>query len=177
MASDSIASTLNVWPNYATQNVNRAATGSKKDGTGTSSLGKDEFMKLLITQLENQNPTQPMEDKEFIAQMAQFTSVEQLTNISSQLTAMSESLGVSSAMIGKEVSWISTGKTNPITGEKSAGATQHGIVDSIVIRDGKQYATVGTEEIPLPDITSIRNSAGGKAMATGTAQAESSTLL
>ncbi|MDP4097539.1 flagellar hook capping protein [Paenibacillus sp. P96] len=160
MASESIASTPNMWPNYAEPNVNRAASSTKSDSSGTSSLGKDEFLKLLITQLQNQDPMQPMEDKEFIAQMAQFTSVEQLMNISSQLTAMSESLGVSSAMIGKEVSWISEGKTDPITGEKSEGTVQSGIVDSIVIRDGVQYATVGKEEIALTDITSIKNPAG-----------------
>jgi flagellar basal-body rod modification protein FlgD len=156
MAADNIVSTPNVWPNYAEQNVNRAASKTKSDSTETSSLGKDEFLKLLITQLQNQDPMQPMEDKEFIAQMAQFTSVEQLTNISSQLTAMSESLSVSSAMIGKEVTWISEGKANPITGEKPEGTVQSGIVDSIVIRDGKQYATVGKEEIALTDITSIK---------------------
>lgn len=160
MAADSIASTPNVWPNYAEKNVNQAASKTKSDSTGTSSLGKDQFLKLLITQLQNQDPMQPMEDKEFIAQMAQFTSVEQLTNISSQLTAMSESLSISSAMIGKEITWISEGKTDPITGEKPAGTVQSGIVDSIVIRDGKQYATVGKEEIALTDITSIKNPAG-----------------
>ncbi|MFB5266573.1 flagellar hook capping FlgD N-terminal domain-containing protein [Paenibacillus enshidis] len=163
MASDSITSTPNIWPNYAEQNVNRAANNQKSDSTGSaSSLGKDEFLKLLITQLQNQDPMQPMEDKEFIAQMAQFTSVEQLMNISTQLTAMTESLSISSAMIGKEITWISEGKTDPITGEKPEGTVQSGIVDSIVIRDGKQYATVGKEEIALTDITSIKNPAGEK---------------
>lgn len=50
--------------------------------TGTDSLGKDEFLKLLITKLEYQDPLNPMDDEDFIAQLAQFSSLEQMSNIS-----------------------------------------------------------------------------------------------
>jgi len=51
-------------------------------------LDKDAFLRLLITQLANQDPTNPIEDREFIAQMAQFSSLEQMVNISKQMEKM-----------------------------------------------------------------------------------------
>jgi len=54
-------------------------------------LGRDDFLKLLITQLSHQDPTNPLQDKEFIAQMAQFSTLEQMTSMAadfSRLTAM-----------------------------------------------------------------------------------------
>lgn len=49
--------------------------------SGVNDLGKDEFLKLLIAQMQNQDPLNPMEDTEFIAQLAQFASLEQMSNI------------------------------------------------------------------------------------------------
>ncbi|WP_311082679.1 flagellar hook capping FlgD N-terminal domain-containing protein [Paenibacillus polymyxa] len=149
MTTDNNVSTSNVWPNY---NVNNVKTASAKD---TKTMGKDQFLKILITQLQNQDPMQPLEDKEFIAQMAQFSSVEQLMNISTQLNALGQSLGTASGLIGKEVSWIEAGKKDSITGETGAGSVKSGIVDSIVIRDGVQYAKMGAAEVALKDVTSV----------------------
>lgn len=78
--------------------------------TSSDSLGKDEFLKILMTQLQNQDPLNPMQDKDFIAQMATFTSLEQMTNmnksIESLVTAQEQSQLISySQFIGKEVSW------------------------------------------------------------------------
>lgn len=68
-------------------------------------LDKDDFLKILITQLQNQDPTNPMQDKEFIAQMAQFSSLEQMTNMATNFSKLSSVLNSSEAqsLLGRTV--------------------------------------------------------------------------
>lgn len=84
-------------------------------------MGKDEFLKILITQLQNQDPTKPMEDKEFIAQMAQFSSLEQMNNLNSEFSKVASKLSSSQAvsLLGKNVTLKDIGG-NMITGRVEA---------------------------------------------------------
>ncbi|MFC4970836.1 flagellar hook capping FlgD N-terminal domain-containing protein [Paenibacillus sp. GCM10023248] len=128
-------------------NAGKTTKTKEKDN---NALGKDDFLKILITQLQNQDPTQPLQDKEFIAQMAQFTSVEQLTNMASEMKLMRQSLGYVSNLIGKSITWDETDASGTTT-EKS------GVVDSITFKDGNQYANVKGVEISLDKLKKIEN--------------------
>ena len=86
-------------------------------------LNKDDFLKILITQLSNQDPTKPMEDKEFIAQMAQFSTLEQMTNMNEGFTRVAEQLQSSQALglLGRTVEIdgseaVIRGKVEAVTG-------------------------------------------------------------
>ena len=70
------------------------ATLSGRTTNRTSGLGREAFLQLLVTQLAHQDPMQPQSDSEFIAQLAQFSSLEQLSNIQTTLTDIGKVLGV-----------------------------------------------------------------------------------
>lgn len=120
-------------------------TAKKKE----NSLGKDDFLKILMTQLQNQDPTQPLQDREFIAQMAQFTSVEQLTNMANEMKALRQSIGSASSLIGKSVSWEEKAQNSEET------ITKSGVVESILYKQGVQYVQVEGVEVPLDQISKV----------------------
>jgi len=97
-------------------------------------LDRDDFLKILITQLSFQDPTAPMQDKEFIAQMAQFSSLE-------QMTAMAKDFARLTAMIGGSEASSSLGKNVEIVeGER----TVHGAVQAVTRGEIPQVLVNGT---------------------------------
>lgn len=114
--------------------------------TGNSMLGKDAFLKLLITQLQNQDPTNPMDDREFIAQMAQFSSLEQMQNMTKAMESLLLSQQQSQLMnyttfIGKDVKW------HELTEEKDTEGNfvvkeGNGIIQSVQFKDGEAIFTL-----------------------------------
>ncbi|WP_379965614.1 flagellar hook assembly protein FlgD [Ectobacillus sp. sgz5001026] len=127
-------------PNTYTPKV---ATPPKKD------LGKDDFLKLLVTQLKNQDPSQPMQNGEFIAQMAQFSSLEQMTNLNQTMTdyitKSNNSISSSSNLLGKKVTW-----TDPVTNEQKSSA-----VTGITQKADGIYLKAGNDEFLENSINSI----------------------
>ena len=81
------------------------ALGNSDDGY---TLDKNDFLKILMTQLTHQDPTEPMKDREFVAQMAQFSTLEQITNMSSDFSKLASILSTGRALnlLGRTVSII-----------------------------------------------------------------------
>jgi len=88
---------------------NYKASKNRTRGVGNPDLDKDAFLKLMLAQLEQQDPTNPLKSHEMAAQLAQFSSVEQLTNINENIKKMGQSQGQQGqydvlSLIGKQVS-------------------------------------------------------------------------
>ena len=110
-------------------------------------LGEDAFMKLLLAQLQNQDPLKPMEDKDFIAQLAQFNSLNQLTQMNQTMEALisAQNLTQGSALIGKTVSGLADG-----------GGTITGTVSGLHLVGGKVILDVEGQSMSLEMVQSVQ---------------------
>ena len=113
-----------------------------------SSLTQDDFLKLLTVQLANQDPLKPMEDAQFMGQMAQFASLEQTKELNATVATLSSSLGFSSAQqfLGKNVTLNVDGAE--VTGTVSGVVLVKG-VPQIMVND-KMYTTDKVTAVTLP---------------------------
>ncbi len=150
---------------------NTQGTTETQENVLKKTLGKEEFLKLLITELRYQDAMNPMEDKEFIAQMAQMSSLEQMQNLnktfeeglltlaeaqnnySKNISALLEVMLHQSSLnsfnqglnlLGREVAFTSEGEE------------REGTVSAIKQVQGHYVAVIGEEEVPFTEITSVR---------------------
>lgn len=133
-------------------------------------LGKDDFLKLLITQLQNQDPSSPMDNSQFISQMATFSTLEQIVNIGSKMDTIMEYNKLNSSLnyssfVGKEVRWHSIDET----GEEPIIKEGTGVIDSIQYKDGNVLFILedGTKLEP-GNISEIMNSSSSSSSSTST---------
>lgn len=130
------------------------ALGSTTDpqstqATGTKDrmeLGQDAFMKLLLTQLKYQDPMAAMDDREFMVQLAQFTSLSELQKLNEAISEMTsaQSLTGASALIGKTVSGLD-GSGQPVTG----------MVEAALVREGEVRLRVAGTEVALNTVKEV----------------------
>ncbi len=126
----------------------------KKASTSGNEMGKDAFLNLLVTQLQYQDPLEPTNDKEFLAQMAQFSALEQMQNLNDTFT-----MSQASALIDKYVK-------GTVTNEDS-GETKEivGIVDAVNLKDGKPYLLVNKQEMAVSDVEKVISDFGSETRA------------
>ncbi|MBN2040557.1 MAG: hypothetical protein JW864_10965 [Spirochaetes bacterium] len=138
-----------IYNNLKTQNTgfqNTEKTQPRKF-TGNENLDKDAFLKLLVTELRHQDPTQPMENREFISQMAQFSALEQMTNVNKSVQTLNRSSrsGEAYSLLGKQIKAF-----DPVTGRKIEG-----LVSGMFFKGDDIRLVVGGKEIGLNDVHAV----------------------
>jgi flagellar basal-body rod modification protein FlgD len=119
----------------STSTTTAAATnGTQASGNPNGILGKDDFLKLFVTQMQHQDPMSPMDDSAMVAQMASLSTVEQLTNLSATNAQMASALDSANAvgLIGRTVTWTDDAKQE-----------HSGVVQKVTSKDGTTSLTVG----------------------------------
>src|SRR3954447_12125251 len=116
--------------------------------SATPALGKDDFLKLLVGQLQHQDPLAPSDDQQWIGQMAQFSQLEQVSNTAETTQKIVEALNTSGtlSLIGHNVTYLD-----------EAGASHDGVVQTVDMTDGKASLTVGdVAGVDAGSVTQVR---------------------
>ncbi|HYH49192.1 MAG TPA: flagellar hook capping FlgD N-terminal domain-containing protein [Acidimicrobiia bacterium] len=125
-------------------------TTGPADGATTQldpkAVGKDMFLKLLVAQLKFQNPMEPVDSSQFMAQTAQFTMVEKLQAMAAQTEAlvMGEASQRAAGLLGRQVTYVDDN-----------GATQTGVVTGTKFGTDGPVLKLGSTEISLSDVREV----------------------
>lgn len=134
-----------------------SSTSSTSSSSSSTGLTQADYLSLMTTQLKNQDPLDPMKDTDFIAAMANFTALEQTSDISKTLTGMASSMGLTgatSAYLGKDVKLTDSGAT--VSGTVSEVSSQKGV--TYVTINGKQYDASTIKSVTNPAASATTNS-------------------
>ena len=128
----------------ATGTSSTSAASSSQDAAG--SVNSTDFLQLLITELQNQHPTAPTDEKETLSQLAQFSSLEQMQNLNQNLSATTQfsQVSQSAALIGKTIA----------SGAGDSLVT--GVVSAVYVQNGKPYLQVGDQYVDASTVTEIK---------------------
>lgn len=127
------------------------------DEAGFSSLKSEDFLKLFLTELQNQDPTEPTSNEQILSQMSQMRDLEASVDLEETLNEVVTAL--SSLATGNELTSAASLIGRTVTGTDSGGEEVTGVVESARLRDGKPYVTVNGTELPVADLTSVAETA------------------
>jgi flagellar basal-body rod modification protein FlgD len=127
------------------ESYNKSIQKDARKVSGT--LGKDDFLRLLVTQLENQDPTSPLDDKEFISQMAQFSTLEQMTQMNTTLgnLIVNNKINLSYSLLGRNVEVL----------DSTTGEVQSGIVSEVSFGNGTPSISFNGLTYSVDEVTRV----------------------
>ncbi len=165
-----MANSLNtITVNGVTYDAATYSASTASSTTASSALDKETFLKLLVTQMEYQDPLDPQDNSEYLAELAQFSALEQMTNVADSLSSISSLVenmdtsllvGQLSNMIGKEIQWQTS---TTVTGDNGQSyenkTTLEGTIAGVSISDGSPTLVVNSDgntySVAISDITRV----------------------
>lgn len=112
-------------------------------------LGKDDFLRLLVTELKYQNPLSPLDNKEFISQMAEFSSLEQLQNMNKSIEDIKTLQSLSQMNFAVNII------NHRVVGYDDNGNLVDGVVENIYFQYGAPYVVIGEKGVNLKNLIKI----------------------
>ena len=145
MIAHSVTSPIPTNVNGTASNVN--ADGTLNTNTNAASVDQNQFLTLLVNELQNQDPTAPVDQTQTLSQLAQFSQLQETTTLNQTLTANQGFTNVaqSATLIGKTVSTAT-----------STDAGISGVVSSVSLSGGTTYLQVGGQNVDASTVTSIQ---------------------
>ena len=151
----------------ATMKTNTALADAKKERTTTNDVtDSNMFLKLMLKQMESQDPTQPTDNSQWLAQMAQYSSLESMNNLNKSFGAVADQLSqmndtiATNASITQTLSLVGKGVTLNIPETNEEGITTYkkveGVVSEASFEDGESMITVDGKNYPIGYVQSIR---------------------
>ena len=165
-----MANSLNtITVNGVTYDASTYSASTSTSSTTSSALDKETFLKLLVTQMEYQDPLDPQDNSEYLAELAQFSALEQMTNVADSLSSIStlvENMDTSllvgqlSNMIGKEIQWQTTSIVTGDDGQSyETTKTFEGTISGVSISDGSPTLVVNSDgktySVAISEITRV----------------------
>ncbi|MDR1217141.1 MAG: hypothetical protein LBJ99_00985 [Oscillospiraceae bacterium] len=135
--ADSVAASTSIYDQYSYE---KYVTESRRPN---STLGKNDFLKLLSAQLKYQDPLEPVKDSDFAAQLAQFSALEQMQNISTSMEAFRYY-----SLVGQYV-------LSEYKNESGVDVAVAGVVDSVVTKGGETYVWIGDNYVKASTVTEV----------------------
>jgi flagellar basal-body rod modification protein FlgD len=128
-----------------TSTTTTTSATSTSSTTSNSSLDFEDWINLLATELQYQDPSDPVSSSEYVSQMASLSSLSQIENIYSAINNVE-----AYSMIGKSVTYETT--------DSSGDTTQYtGTVDSVILSGGNTYLSIGGSTVSLASVVSVAN--------------------
>lgn len=132
--------------NSTSSGASTSSTSNSTTPSGFGSLTTADFMQMLIAELQNQDPTQPMSSQDLLGQLATMSQLQSTTDLDTALQAntSNQQLSIGASFIGKSITGTDV-NNNPVSGT----------VSQAFLSSGTAYVAVGNSQVPLANITSV----------------------